>query len=477
MFIKLRGSSVFILLVVCTFATVAASGSQVFHPPEPEKSAVLHRGDYAQIIAEKQARLTEDPQNHALRWELAQDELMSGNLTAAENSLLPLLTVPAWQNRSSWSLGLIHYLRGQYARAEKYYASVNRDSFYYQKSRAGLLYVYYQTGQFSKAKTLFNSDEELQQFSENEQALLALMNDFGDSQPYRPQWRENKSVLPFIAMNNLPVVSVSVNGKPINVFIDTGADLLVLKSATAKQIGIKPVASYTGIYAGGKTAETTYSRLARLDLAAVTLHDVPIDLVEFPPEWVFTDEKTGQTIEVDGILSTGVFHQFLTTLDYPGRQLILKPRGDAVSTAKTVAAEIPFILDGTHFMIVQGAVNGKEGMTFFLDSGLDDAEASILLQQGALDYAGIKRDERDAFTPENSKGGLGGGGFAITRLRIDSVALGALKQTALIGLFGVLPEALYHTESGMILDGFLSHQFLRHYKWTIDFDSMTMTFQ
>ncbi|MBA7933779.1 hypothetical protein HV127_21420 [Klebsiella sp. RHBSTW-00215] len=128
-------------------------------------------------------------------------------------------------------------------------------------------------------------------------------------------------------------------------------------------------------------------------------------------------------------------------------------------------------------MIVKGAINGKEGMTFFLDSGLDDPEASILLQQGALDYVGIKRDPQDAFVPDNSKGGLGGGGFEITRLSIDSVALGPLKQTGLTGLFGVLPDALYHTESGMILDGFISHQFLRHYKWTIDFDSMVMTFE
>ena len=116
-------------------------------------------------------------------------------------------------------------------------------------------------------------------------------------------------------------------------------------------------------------------------------------------------------------------------------------------------------------------------MTFFLDSGLDDPDASILLQKEALNYAGLKLQDGERYAPDDNKGGLGGGGFAVTRLPIDSVSVGALHQKGLTGLYGVLPEQLYFTESGMILDGFLSHQFLRHYKWTIDFDAMMMIFQ
>ncbi|WP_434658912.1 aspartyl protease family protein [Klebsiella sp. MISC125] len=480
MLVKYAGLAICILTI--TFASVSARAltNQAVSVSETGKYEILHRGDYLLLMAEKKQRLAEEPHNNALRWELSQDELMSGNLEDAEKSLEPLLAVAAWQGNATYSMGLIHYSRGQYSEAEKNFSAIKMDSPFYQKSRSELLYVYYQTGQYAKALQIFNHDTELSHLSDNEKALVQLMRDFGDIKPYQLLWRENKAKLPFISMNNLPVVSVKVNGQPINVFIDTGADLFVLNSTLAEKLGIKPIASYAGIYAGGKTAETRYSRLERLDLGAVTLSNVPVDLAEFPPEWIFTDEKTGETIEVDGILSTGVFHQFLTTLDYPQRQLVLKPRSGTtahVSPDATAAARIPFILDGSHFMIVKGAINGKEGMTFFLDSGLDDPEASILLQQGALDYVGIKRDPQDAFVPDNSKGGLGGGGFEITRLSIDSVALGPLKQTGLTGLFGVLPDALYHTESGMILDGFISHQFLRHYKWTIDFDSMAMTFE
>ena len=128
-------------------------------------------------------------------------------------------------------------------------------------------------------------------------------------------------------------------------------------------------------------------------------------------------------------------------------------------------------------MIVKGAVNGKEGMTFFLDSGLDDPNASILLQKEALNYAEVKLQDEDLYISDDDAGGLGGGGFAITHLSIDSISIGALNQKELYGYYGVLPKKLYFTESGMILDGFISHQFLRHYKWTMDFDSMVMTFQ
>lgn len=434
----------------------------------------LDRGGYLNIIASKERRLSREPSNNALRWDVAQDEMMAGNLDKVEKHLKPLLSDPQYANDALYTQGMIRYLQGDYAQAEALFQKGTRDL----KSRIRLLYIYYQTGQYSKARELFD-DEQLKSLSKNDMALLTLMNSFGSAQPYKPDWKSDKAVLPFISMNNLPVVSVSVNGQPVNVFIDTGADLFVIKSEMAKTLGLKSQASLTGTYAGGKTAETHYSRLQTLGLGDVTLHDVPVDIADFPESWAFTDEKTGKRIDIDGILSTGVFHQFLTTMDYPERQLVLMPRTKVSQRGGTErdGTHIPFILDGTHFMIVKGAVNGKEGMTFFLDSGLDDPEASILLQKEALNYAGVKLQDGEHYAPDDNKGGLGGGGFAVTRLPIDSVSVGALHQKELTGLFGVLPEDLYFTESGIILDGFLSHHFLRHYKWTIDFDSMMMTFQ
>ncbi|VYU45003.1 tetratricopeptide repeat protein [Metakosakonia massiliensis] len=434
----------------------------------------LDRGGYLNLIASKERGLSGNPSNSALRWDIVQDELIIGNLENAEENLKPLLNEPQYKNEALNTQGMIRYLQGNYAEAEKFFRKSSREL----RRNIRLLYVYYQTGQYEKARGLFD-DAQLKSLSKNDVALVNLMNSFGSDQPYRLEWKSDKAVLPFVSMNNLPVVAVRVNGQPINVFIDTGADLFVLKSEMAAKLGLKSQASLTGTYAGGKTAETHYSRLQTLSLGDVTVHDVPVDIADFPESWVFTDEATGKKIDVDGILSTGVFHQFLTTLDYPERQLVLMPRNRASQdkVSEGGGTSIPFILEGTHFMIVKGAVNGKPGMTFFLDSGLDDPDASILLQKEALNYAGVKMLDEDRYILDDDKGGLGGGGFAITRLSIDSISVGSLNQTGLTGLYGVLPEELYFTESGMILDGFISHQFLKHYKWTIDFDSMMMTFQ
>ncbi|USB59546.1 retropepsin-like aspartic protease [Klebsiella pneumoniae] len=137
-------------------------------------------------------------------------------------------------------------------------------------------------------------DDQLKSLSKNDIALLTLMSSFGTAQPYRLDWKADKAVLPFISMNNLPVVSVMVNGQPVNVFIDTGADLFVIKSEMAKTLGLTSQASFTGTYAGGKTAEINHSGLQTLGLGDVTLHDVPVDIADFPESWVFTDERTGK---------------------------------------------------------------------------------------------------------------------------------------------------------------------------------------
>ncbi|EQC0056995.1 aspartyl protease family protein [Klebsiella oxytoca] len=461
-----------------TFTTVAAERSdnsiQTTITAANNSNERLNRGDYLKIISSKESRLSREPSNNALRWDVVKNELIVGNLDKVDKYLKPLLVDPFYKNDALYTQGVVHYLKGDYIQAEIFFRKGVRDL----RSNIKLLYIYYQTNQYSKAKKLFD-DEQLKSLSQNEIALLNFMNSFDSVQPYRPDWKSNKTVLPFISMNHLPVVSVRVNGQPINVFIDTGADLFVIKSEMAKTLGLEPQVSITGTYAGGKTAETHYSKLQTLDLGDVTLHDVPVDIAEFPESWVFTDEKTGKKIDVDGILSTGVFRQFITTLDYPERQLVLMPRNKVSKSeiSEGDGTHIPFILEGTHFMIVKGAVNGKEGMTFFLDSGLDDPNASILLQKEALNYAEVKLQDEDLYISDDDAGGLGGGGFAITHLSIDSISIGALNQKELYGYYGVLPKKLYFTESGMILDGFISHQFLRHYKWTMDFDSMVMTFQ
>jgi hypothetical protein len=61
------------------------------------------------------------------------------------------------------------------------------------------------------------------------------------------------------------------------------------------------------------------------------------------------------------------------------------------------------------------------------------------------------------------------------RFPVRSVGLGPLVQHDASGLYGVFPEA-WSEVAGISLHGILSHGFLRHYSWTLDFERMTMSF-
>jgi hypothetical protein len=110
-------------------------------------------------------------------------------------------------------------------------------------------------------------------------------------------------------------------------------------------------------------------------------------------------------------------------------------------------------------------------LNLFLDSGLADSSA-ILLPKQTLDYVGVPIPP----TKINPKGVGGlGGNFPVGSFKIDQCKIGPWEQDNLTGLFGVFPPELY-LSCEFIIDGIVSHQFLKKYKWTIDFDSMKMLF-
>ena len=69
----------------------------------------------------------------------------------------------------------------------------------------------------------------------------------------------------------------------------------------------------------------------------------------------------------------------------------------------------------------------------------------------------------------------GGGAWASAQFPIEEVGMGALRQSDKTGEYGALPPESY-MRLGFVQDGLISHQFLREYAWTLDFDRMVMVF-
>jgi len=332
----------------------------------------------------------------------------------------------------------------------------------------GKMFVQYQRNDFAGMASLpFPAGVELPN--------VKLAKAFEGTQPYRLEWHNQARTteVPFAALDPLPQFPIEVNGVPLRMLYDTGGDLLILDDEVAKALGITSVASAVGSFGGGLQSEIGFGKVDRVKVGEVTLHDVPVMILASKR---FTFDKR---FPISGIFGTALTRQFLSTLDYGNQKLVLRERS-AANAAKVrselgdrLVAEIPFALYATHQMFAKGSLNGKERLTYFIDSGLA-SEALFTAPIQTLQYAGIPVPA----TKMSEGVGGGGGKYPEGPFPIQSLSLGPLRQTDGGGSYGSLaPETYWGGNRGFIQDGLVSHSFLKRYgTWTLDFDSMTYLF-
>lgn len=436
-----------------------------------------HRGDFLKELKIMEDQHLADPTDKKAAFYYAKKLFEIGKFDQSQEILSALTQDISTPVEVNYLLGKIAYLKGNYSRAENLFGFVAAKSSgpMLVEVHHDLLLTYYQTRQYGKAQKL---SEKLDQ----DDGLKKTMQAFGNREPLKVQWsKAKKTVIPFISRDPLPIIPVEINGKKINVLIDTGGSTLNLDEKVAQSLGIMPVASEIGQYAGGKELEVPTGIVDSLTLGDVTMTSIPVGLS--PLEWEQIDEKTSEVIPFQGILGTNILQQFLATMDYPNERLILRPRtieGHALLQQDLMhdqtIVEIPFTMAHTHLLIGQGALNGKENLNFLLDSGLSDPESAsgLLLPDETLYYLNLPMPEMEF---DATSEGLAGGGFYIGRLQLNSLRLGDLKEEKnIVALTGIIPSSIYYDAGNFLIDGLISHLLLRQYKWTIDFDSMKMTF-
>ena len=434
------------------------------------------RGRVLYEIVVVRDNLKKDPSDDRARLELAKGLYQAGSIAESQQTLQPLLTASKPSLEAVFLGADLEYLQGDYDQAEtlleRAMAIKPKDDDVRLKAQTKLVYVYYQTNQFAKAQGLFKGLE-----SRIKLPYWDLLKAFGQEKPYQLSWPANaqKTEVPFLITDPLPIISVEVQGRQVYAFIDTGGDTFVLDPEAAATLGIKPLVSMTGTFAGGKKAEVGLGKADSLKIGEVTMTSVPITLL---PTARFSEGLTGGKYTLGGIIGTGVLKQFLATIDYVDARLTLRPRTEAGRTAlraelkgRTIV-EVPFIMASTHFMLTRGSLNDKENLTFFVDSGLA-SESAFAAPNATLNYAGIEIPETKV--QEGNIGGGGGAGYATGQFPIRELGLGPLTQKNLKGSYGVTPPTAFWG-LGLIEDGLISHQFLRRYSWTIDFAEMMMIF-
>ena len=152
---------------------------------------------------------------------------------------------------------------------------------------------------------------------------------------------------------------------------------------------------------------------------------------------------------------------------------MLRARSPAVSAAFEASASdahdaiVPCYLVGDHFIIAPAAVNDAAGL-FLFDSGL--AGGGVMPSNALIDAAKIPVDRARATT------GFGGGG-AVTAIPFvaQRVSVGTALQRDVPGIY--TPQGSPFSLFPFVVWGAISHEFLKHYAFTMDFDAMKIVLQ
>jgi Aspartyl protease len=378
----------------------------------------------------------------------------AGRFAEARRTLAPVVDEGDASLEVVRGMAELEYLLGDYVTAEmllhQVVARAGKDVEARADAEGALALVYLQTNRYAEAHGLFAGLEDAVTLP-----IGDLMRSFGDDAPYRVEWAERAmAVAPFLQETGweLPRVAVEVNGVPFEARIDTGGDLFTLGIADADALGIEPAVTFTGTFAGGAPGEMRYGRAAEIAVGGLTVRDVPVSISGLHRP----------------VIGTGFLRQFLPTLDYPGRRLVLRRR-DA-EPARGI--DVPFALALVHLLIVSGRLNDLHA-TFVVDSGLEDeGGAAFTGSAETLAAAGIPLPET---SPRLGESGAGDVTLDLGHHSIGLLALGDVRKENARGLYGAFP-AEWNEIAEFRVHGIVSHHFLRDHAWTIDFSRMAMTF-
>lgn len=274
----------------------------------------------------------------------------------------------------------------------------------------------------------------------------------------------------FVMKDPLPLIQVSVNGdQPAHFLIDTGGGELIIDTAYALKLGLQEFSNSKGIFGAGKKGLMIHSCIASLRLGDFEVQHLPAVLMDTRK---FSGMLYGNQFQVDGIIGTAIFNNFLTTLDYAGGKIIFEiVNGRTLSSLdRKIRSEtyqsIPFWMAADHYIVSRGSVNHSREMLFFVDTGL--AGMSFTCPKKTLSESGcvLKKDKAGY--------GLGGGGkMRLLPFDIGSLRLGSLRMENLHGTYGAFPQQMEYG-FGFHIGGSISHEFFRSRTVIFDFTGMKL---
>ena len=296
----------------------------------------------------------------------------------------------------------------------------------------------------------------------------AMLESFKGKTPYELEGNGTSTRVKFVKTEPLPIVNVRINGgKEVTFFIDTGGSVVTLDTEFAKEIGVPQFGAIQGTFSGGQHAEVQIGRIDSITLGDWTVKNVPTAMLPLRQ----LSEGFGVK-QIDGIIGTNLFYHFLTTMDYPRGELVLR-RKDAKSLEEFKKSSgkkvvVPIWMASDHFMVGWGRVETLPPSLLFVDTGLTGA--GVKLAESVIKEAGIKLEENKA-----TEGAGGGGTLKIVPYTVHHLSFGDIKEENVPGLYdGPFP---WENSFGFHLAGMVGHDFFKPYAVTFDFRNMQIFLQ
>jgi Aspartyl protease/Tetratricopeptide repeat len=297
---------------------------------------------------------------------------------------------------------------------------------------------------------------------------VAKLESFKGQTPYELHGTGTSSRLKFLRTDPLPLVSVRVNGgDQVTFFIDTGGSEVVLDTNFAKELGVPQFGTVQGTFSGGQHTEVQLGRIESLTLGDWTIKNVPTAMLPLRQ----LSEGFGVK-QIDGIIGTTLFYHFLTTMDYPRGELVLRRKTaeslKEFTKSRVKRVTVPIWMASDHFIVGWGRVETLPPALLFVDTGL--MGAGVKLAESVIKQAGIKLDESKA-----SEGAGGGGTLKVVPYTVRHLSFGDIKEENVPGLYdGPFP---WENSFGFHLAGMVGHDFFKPYSVTFDFQNMQIFLQ
>ncbi len=191
----------------------------------------------------------------------------------------------------------------------------------------------------------------------NMSAQLAFRRQFADREFMRIATNAPQSTLAFTLLGGLPVVNISVNGgAPAPFIVDTGAGVSVLFPAYARKIGFDPrdERAYAGAVGGDGKVGIRYGLADSVRLGDHAVLNVPFAVLDW------------ELPNVAGIVGLPLLRPFVTTFDYPAKELRLARSSTAPQAAPAGATPFRLISKAIYN---EASINGRGPFNFGLDTG------------------------------------------------------------------------------------------------------------